>query len=194
MAELEKTPLVILEKYISDELKKQIIISTTTPLTFYDFLNYLNRYKKEKILLSDIQNINKQPIYGAIKTQLTNYNNTSKIQLGGGNALVELLNLIVFKSGPPIKDLAKFKNVPSYVLTNEHIPKLFEDNRAKILKLGFEIDQSQLWRKRTKQNDYGYLLTIIRKYCIANSLKLVSTTKVVNGLVTRVYSIEAKIN
>lgn len=190
MTQLEKNSLFKLNKYISDDIKKKIIITTNTPLTLFDLINYIDSYKKEYLLLSHIQNISdKQYIYSAILQQLNNYNNNKK-QLGGGNNLVDLLNLIVFSK--QLKDLTYFKNIPSDLLTNNNIPKMIDENRKKITELGFEIDNSQLYRKRTKQKDYGYLLKLIRKYCVENNLNLISKNKPINNIIKRVYTIELK--
>lgn len=192
MANFEKNPLIKLKKYVSDDINKKIIISNNAPLTLYDLLLYMNSYKQGYLQLKDIKNsqYDKQQIYNAIQTQLSAHKNNNR-QIGGGNDLIELLNIIVFTKSP-IKSLTQFKNVPCSILTSDNIPKAFIENKEKVNKLGFNIDSFQLTRKRIKQGDYGYLLAVIRKYCNEHDLIFKSKNKPVNNVISRVYSIELK--
>lgn len=187
---LNSIPICKLEKFIPTDIKKKIVFKS---LNLEQFINYITTYKNKELkfghLSSKLSSDDLQLIYAQISSSEKN-----KISGGGNNQHINFIAFInlILQNCFIIKSILDFKNIPVEYLTNDNIPLFIEQQKNKIIQLDVKIDRSQLYRKRIKQNDYGYMLTIIRKYCNRNNLLFISKDKIINGEYKRVYTIYVK--
>jgi hypothetical protein len=191
-------PLIKMIEYIDEDILNRIII---TECSFFKFLQIKKLYNSEALkfdfIIGKIEEKDLRKILNNINNILLKEDNIGKDKQTH-EIYITLLNIInIILTGQKydsIRKITEFKDIPLTILTNEKVIELFDNNAKEIFTNISKVEYHWgcRYNKRSKYNDYGYTLYILRELCKKINFKFIGYCKRnSNGICERHYKIES---